>query len=154
MLVMKNILHPTDFSDNSEPALKYACFFAIQFSANLHLLNVAPDISLIIPAVTLGFPPDSFQRQIQHANEALAELPEKIISHTGKVIRNVRQGNPVAEIINYTRENSVDLIVMGTHGYTGLEHAIMGSVAENIVRRSPCPVLTVHPEKHKYTVLI
>jgi nucleotide-binding universal stress UspA family protein len=107
----------------------------------------------MIPAVTLGFPPDVYQRQLRHASESLSALPEKIASHTGNVIRNVREGMPPAEIIRYARDISIDMIVMGTHGYSGLEHAIIGSVAENVVRRAPCPVLTVHPEKNRYTTL-
>jgi universal stress protein A len=154
MMTFRKILHPTDFSDSSEPALKYACFIAIQFSADLHLLNVAQDPALIIPTVTLGFPADYYQRQLQHAQESLAELPEKVINHTGKVIRNVREGKPVTEIIRYANENAIDLIVMGTHGYAGLEHMVIGSVAENVVRRAPCPVLTVHPQHQKSTILI
>jgi nucleotide-binding universal stress UspA family protein len=153
MIILKNVLHPTDFSENSEPALKYACSVAIQFNADLHLINVVQDFSLLIPVVTLGFPPDYYQKQLQHANETLAELPQRVISHSGNVIRNVCEGKPVAEIIRYTKENAIDMIVMGTHGYTGLEHAVLGSVAEAVVRHAPCPVLTVRPEKARTTIL-
>jgi len=153
MIILKKILHPTDFSDNSDPALKYACSIAIQFSAELHIINVVQDFALIIPTVGIGFPPGYYQRQLQYANESLAVLPEKVINHTGNVIRNVCEGRPAAEIIRYAKENEIDLIVMGTHGYTGLEHVVLGSVAEYVVRRAPCPVLTVHPEHNKSTIL-
>jgi len=154
MIILKSIVHPTDFSDNSDHALKYACSLAIQFSANLHIINVVQDFGLLLPPVTVGFPADYYQRQLQHARETLAAFPEKIVNHTGNVIRNICEGRPATEILRYAKDNAIDMIVMGTHGYTGLEHAIMGSVAENVVRRAHCPVLTVHPENHNYTKLL
>ena len=62
----------------------------------------------------------------------------------------VRTGTPFVEIVRHAKENDVDLIVMGTHGRTGLVHALIGSVAEKVVRKAPCPVLTVRPEGHQF----
>jgi len=153
MIILKSILHPTDFSDSSEPALKYACSLAIQFSADLHIINVVQDFGLLLPPVTVGFPADYYQRQLQYARETLATFPEKVLNHTGNVIRNICEGRPATEILRYAKENAIDMIVMATHGYTGLEHAIMGSVAENVVRHASCPVLTVHPGKTRFNTL-
>jgi len=152
MIHLKRILHPTDFSDNSEKALKYACSLAIQFNADLHLIHVIQDLGWVIPSIEMTFPEDYYEKQKKYANEELSVLPEKIINHTGSVIRNVREGQPFMEIMHYAKENTIDMIVMGTHGRSGLAHLIMGSVAENVVRRSPCPVLTVHPENYVYDV--
>ena len=146
MINLRRILHPTDFSDNSDQALKYACSLAIQFSADLHLLNVVHDTGLISPPIAGFFPPDYYRQQMQQAEERLSELPDKVLNHTGSVIRNAAEGEPFVEIIRYAKENEIDMIVMGTHGYTGVKHMIIGSVAENVVRKAHCPVLTVHPE--------
>lgn len=152
MLNLKHILHPTDFSDNSEPALKYACSLATQFSAELHLINVVHDVGIISPPISGFIPPDYYQQQIQYANEELATLPDKVLSHSGSVTRNVCEGAPFLEIIRYAKENAIDMIVMGTHGYSGMKHLILGSVAENVVRKAPCPVLTVRPENHQFVM--
>ena len=152
MLNLKHILHPTDFSDGSSQAMKYACSLATQFGAELHLVNVVYDTGLISPPISGFIPPDYYKQQIQYATEELAALPEKVINHSGSVVRNVCEGVPFVEIIRYARENAIDMIVMGTHGYTGVKHLIMGSVAENVVRKSPCPVLTVHPENYQFVM--
>jgi universal stress protein A len=152
MLNLSHILHPTDFSDNSDQALKYACSLATQFGAELHLINVVHDAGLISPPIAGFIPPDYYEQQIQRATEELASLPEKVLSHSGSVTRNICQGVPFVEIIRYAKENAIDMIVMGTHGYSGLKHVMLGSVAENVVRNAPCPVLTVRPEKHEFVM--
>lgn len=152
MIKLKHILHPTDFSDNSDQALKYACSLAIQYSAELHLINVVQDAGWLIPSMEVTFPENYYEKQKQYANEELSVLPDKVLSHTGSIIRNVCEGRPYVEIIRYAHKNAIDMIVMGTHGYTNLAHMVMGSVAENVVRRAPCPVLTVHPENYKFVM--
>jgi universal stress protein A len=146
MIQLKHILHPTDFSDNSSLALKYACSLAIQYHAELHLLHVIQDAGWIMPSVAMTFPDDYFQKQKQYAQEELATLPDKILNHTGSVTRNIYEGNPYVKIVQYAKEHAIDMIVMSTHGYSGLEHLVMGSVAENVVRKAACPVLTLRPE--------
>ena len=69
-----------------------------------------------------------------------------------KVIHHVLDGHPLVEIVRYAREKSIDLIVIGTHGRTGLAHVLMGSVAENVVRKAACPVLTVRPSGHQFVM--
>ena len=149
MLTLKHILHPTDFSGNSDEALKYACFLATQFDAELHLIHVAQNLATDTP-IMAGLPTDHFQQQIKNAGQELTLFPEKVLSHSGPVVRSVCEGVPFVEIIRYAKEKEIDMIVMGTHGYSGLKHLIMGSVAENVVRKASCPVLTIHPEDFEF----
>ena len=148
---LKRILHPTDFSDNSSEALKYACSLATQFGAELHVIYVVKSAAMGTPLVP-GMPADFYQQQTQYAADILASYPDKVMSYSGSLIRDVCEGVPFVEIIRYAKENEIDMIVMGTHGYSGLQHLIMGSVAENVVRKAHCPVLTVHPENFEFVM--
>ena len=89
---------------------------------------------------------------IDDAKERLQGMPSNGWEDGKPVIREVRTGIVVMETIDYTRENDIDLVVIGTHGRTGLMHVLMGSVAEKIVRKAPCPVLTVKPEGHQFVM--
>jgi nucleotide-binding universal stress UspA family protein len=82
--------------------------------------------------------------------QALAKRPGDALPGDYTVLRNVRHGSPFLEIIRYAKELDIDLIVMGTHGRTGLAHVLLGSVAEKVVRKAPCPVLTVRHGEHKF----
>ena len=150
MIKINHILHPTDFSESSEPALKYACSLATQFGAELHLINIVHNTGIIEPPIAGYIPPDYHEQRTQFANEELSAYPEKVISHSGSVVRNVCEGAPFVEIIRYAKKNEIDMIVMGTHGYSGVKHLIMGSVAENVVRKAHCPVLTIHPDNYEF----
>jgi len=152
MLNIKHILHPTDFSDNSNQALKYACSLATQFSAELHLIHVSRNPALLAPPVNDYLPPDYYDRLMRQVSEQLATLPEEVLNFSGSVTRNICAGVAFVEIIRYARDNAIDMIVMGTHGYSGLKHLIIGSVAENVVRKAPCPVLTVHPDNYEFVM--
>ena len=150
MLNISHILHPTDFSDSSNPALKFTCSLATQYGAELHLLHVISDTGIVSPPIAGYIPPDYHKQLQQFATEELSAYPVCIVNHNGSVVRNVTEGAPFVEIIRYAKENDINLIVMGTHGYTGVKHLIVGSVAENVVRKAPCPVLTVHPENYVF----
>lgn len=152
MLNLKRILHPTDFSDNSNQALKYACSLATQFGAELHIIHVSQNPALLSSPVNDYLPADYYDRLRQQVNEQLASLPDEVLNFTGSVTRNLCNGVPFVEIIRYAKENAIDMIVMGTHGYSGLKHLIIGSVAENVVRKASCPVLTVHPENYEFVM--
>jgi nucleotide-binding universal stress UspA family protein len=141
------ILVPTDFSPPSGAALATAGAFAAQFGAWIHLIHVLED-----PYTTAAFasdvhgyvPPglrESWRKEAQTQLEALLDAPEKAQFH---VTTSVIVGSPARAIVDYARDNGVDLIVMGTHGRTGLVRAAVGSVAETVVRAASCPVLTVH----------
>lgn len=145
MIEYKRILHPTDLSRNSNNALKHACYFTGLLKGELHLLNVVNRTPVVIPAPDAPVATDFFDDVRQHAEKFLSDLELPQHDPGIKVIRNVRDGLPFNEIINYSSENDIDMIVMGTHGHTGLLHLLIGSVAENVVRKAECPVLTVHP---------
>ena len=141
---ISKVLVPIDFSDYSKSALKYAVSFVKHFSAQLILVYVVepviypPDFSMgqiAIPSVDL----DMDKRAIDELNKlAEQEIPSEI-----KVKSVVKTGKPFIEIIETASEQDVDLIIIATHGHTGMEHILFGSTAEKVVRKAPCPVLTL-----------
>lgn len=145
---LKKILVPIDFSDCSRKALQYALPFARQFDASLELLCV---VETRIPAaemVDLNSARDQMLANASQEFEALQQtLPEDVVS---KAV--VREGLPQAEIINAARQSGADLIILSTHGRTGLSHVILGSTAEYVVRYAPCPVLVVREREHEFVV--
>ena len=147
MISIKNILCPIDYSIYSEMALKYAIEFAEKYRAKLYLMHV-----LDIRVYDIN-DPDLYNVNIVDA-ETIAKLLERLLRCVTEDTKGripveaiIIQGVPFAEIIKASKEHKIDLIVIGTHGRTGISHAIMGSVAEKVVRKAPCPVLTIrHPE--------
>jgi nucleotide-binding universal stress UspA family protein len=138
MLPIHTILHPTDFSERSLHALQLACALASDHSARLVVLHVAK-----APNAVYGewlFPPNP-EAFFQEAKEQLNHL--KIPNETIDVERRFETGPPAGEILRVAREIPADLIVIGTHGRTGLGRFLMGSVAEQVMRKADCPVLTV-----------
>jgi len=150
MISLKRILVPTDFSDYSKQAIAYACELARRFAAELQLLHVATPPALPMPYV--GTVSDQTFHPEETAKKALEELDDPEFDQVSRIDRVVRVGTPFVEIVRYAKENDIDLIVMGTHGRTGLVHALIGSVAERVVRKAPCPVLTVRPEGHQFVM--
>ena len=141
---IKKVLVPIDFSDYSKSALKYAVNFVKQFNAELILIYVVepviypPDFSMgqiAIPSVDLEMD--------KRAVEELTKLAKKEIPCEVKVNSIVKTGKPFIEIIETAAEENVDLIIIATHGHTGVEHILFGSTAEKVVRKAPCPVLTL-----------
>ena len=155
MIKLDRILVPTDFSDFSKPALTYGCAMAARFNAELHLLHVVPDPAMLVPEAA-AFSVESMEAQTEalrvESMKTLSTLPTDGWSDGKPVVREIRVGAAFMEIIDYAREKDIDLIVIGTHGRSGLMHVLMGSVAERIVRKSPCPVLTVKPEGHQFVM--
>ena len=145
---IERILHPTDFSASSAYALQFAVSFAREFEAKLYLLHVIEDIAQALYFDMLQTPP---------VGDILGELERQARKELDKILadepalpveRLLRRGVPFNEILRAARELKIDLLVMGTHGRTGLKHALFGSVAEKVVRKSPCPVLSVrHPDQ-------
>lgn len=148
MFSIRNILHPTDLSENSQPALAMSCEWAQRFGAELHLLHVVDGITNPYPYLGPPFnEAAAWETMIRHrANTALKEWPLPKGYSALKVVRLIRTGSPVLNIVDYAQEIGSDLIVMGTHGRTGFSHLFLGSVAENVVRRATCSVLTVRPD--------
>lgn len=154
MITLNRILLPVDFSDCSAQASAYACSLAAKFNAELHLVHVLQDLVAMVPEPGLAFPPpgDYLQELEASATEALAKLPDPSLPAPASVVRVTLQGPPFLEIIRYAKDQDVDLIVIGTHGRSGLAHVLLGSVAERVVRKAPCPVLTVRPDGHQFVL--
>lgn len=152
MIKLNRILVPIDFSEHSTQALRFGCGLAEKFSSELHLLHVMQDLVAMVPEPGLAFPPPgNYMEELKASAEAaLLKLPDPEWSVTSTVVRDTRQGPPFLEIVRYAKEKDCDLIVMGTHGRSGLSHVLMGSVAEKVVRKASCPVLTVRPEQHVF----
>ena len=141
---LNKILVPIDFSDYSKSALRYAVNFAKLFNAEIILIYVVepviypPDFSMgqiAIPTVTTEFD--------DRAKEELNKLAKNEIPQQLKVSIIIRTGKPFVEIIDTATEADVDLIIIATHGHSGVEHILFGSTAEKVVRKAPCPVLTL-----------
>ncbi len=155
MIKLNRILAPTDFSDNSRLALEYAAALGERFESELHLLHVLQDVLSVVapePGLVFASAGDYVKELRESAEATLQKLVESKPLAGKKVVRHVRQGQPFVEIIRYARDKSIDLIVIGTHGRTGLAHALMGSVAERVVRKAGCPVLTVRPGGHQFVM--
>ena len=146
-MLPKNILVPTDLSEGAEEALDYACELARQFGATIHLLNVIAIPALGVPELGVAMAStviDSLIKDNQAALEALAQkkcVKAKMGQHL------LRTGDARDVIIQTAKDLGADLIVMGTHGRRGVTRALLGSVAESVVRMSPCPVLTIRARK-------
>jgi universal stress protein A len=138
-----NILVPTDFSPASERVLAYARALAERFGASLHLLHVVED-PVMAAAWSEAYAFDVAGLQARFREEAERRLTEVAASLTGvTVTTDVLDGSPARTIAAAAGDKGMDLIVMGTHGRSGLSHLLLGSVAERVVRSAPCPVLTV-----------
>jgi universal stress protein A len=146
---IKKILVPIDFSTCSKKALQYAVPFAQQFGAALHLLYV---VQVSYYAGEFGTTDASLLEQELYANGAkeLNTLAQREIGQRVPWQHSVRSGRTVTEIVQTAETEEVDLIIVSTHGHTGLKHVLLGSVAENIVRHAPCPVLIVREREHEF----
>jgi len=138
MLPIHTILHPTDFSKQSEFAFQLACALARDYEAELFVVHVVTPPVVIYGEGVLPVEPEVYQEELREKlNRLHAEEPGV------RVVHRLVEGQPVDEILHLAREIGCDLIVMGTHGRTGLGRMLMGSVAEKVVRMAPCPVVTV-----------
>ena len=137
MFSIQTILHPTDFSQPSYGALRFACSLASDYNASLVIVHVAnaPVVlgtELVIPGT------EDCQEKLEEELHRM-QVPDNRIG----VIRRLVEGSPATEILRVAQLSCADLIVMGTHGRRGLNRLLMGSVAEEVVRKATCPVLTV-----------
>jgi len=154
MITLKTVLVPTDFSDTSEVALRYGKALAEKFGAALHLVHIVQEpFSQPWAVEAYGFSLASLQEQWQQdAGRRLDEaLPASDRATYNATVATIL-GHPVIEILRYADEQKIDLIVMGTHGRGPLGHVVMGSVAERVVRKATCPVLTVHHPEREFVV--
>lgn len=155
--LLKKILVPTDNSENSREAFRYAIGLAEKFQSKIHVLYV----------IDMGYLEQGYMYESNPHRSPVLDLEEHLLEEKTReteefidkstknkkgldIEMSIKRGRPFVEIIATAREKEVDLIVMGTHGRTGLSHAFMGSVAEKVVRKSPCPVLTIKPKGFKF----
>ena len=136
-----HILVPVDFSETSRLGIDYALEVCAKFSARLTLLHVQKPP--VVPGTELGFNYAEYLEHLSHtAAERLREVAATLPASANPQIK-VLEGIPWDLIVQYAAENGVDLIVMPTHGRSGLKHLLLGSVAERVVRHAHCPVLVV-----------
>ncbi len=152
MIDLKHILVPTDFGKSSDNATAYALALAQKFGAEVCLLHVVQDLALFFPEAVFNAPPPAPPvEQFAAAARAALQRVASALDAGGVTVRaEVGVGPPAEVVVRFAREHAVDLVVMGTHGHTGLAHVILGSVAEKVVRRAPCPVLTVRHPEHEF----
>jgi len=150
---IQRILLPTDFSTYSAAATQYACELAMRFDSELHILHTLEHHLSSTPTFGFGLDLPTFISESKAAAEKkLAGIVDSDWSPGRTVIKGVSEGSPRVEIVRYAREANIDLIVLSTHGRSGLSHVMLGSVAESVVRTAPCPVLTVRPEGHQFVM--
>ncbi|MFO0951803.1 MAG: universal stress protein [Isosphaeraceae bacterium] len=145
MIEIRSILAPTDFSKHSELAVRYACGLAEKLGAKLYLLHVLSEVVPVGPDPMLApvMPPEFYKETEAASKEALMKLLDPAWGKPTAVETAVRWGSPVDVVVDHAATHGVDLIVIATHGRTGLSHMLLGSVAERMIREAPCPVLTI-----------
>lgn len=149
---IRRILVPTDFSPHSSEATAWAADLAGRYGAAITLVHVYQPVSMILPEGFVLKSADEIADLLHSLDAALGEARAQL----GRIAPGVAidsvllEGAPFAEIVRHARENAYDLIVLGTHGRSGLRHALLGSVAEKVVRKAPCPVLTVRLAGHDF----
>lgn len=151
MIQFKKILLPTDFSEQAAVTYAYAKELGQVFRSEIHLLHIYEPVVFYSEA-PVGMP-DMTEIENNIRESSLQSLEQIAATHFEKEKSENRihtvllQGKPFLEIIRYAREKSMDLIIIGSHGRSALEHILLGSVTEKVVRKAPCPVLTVRAQK-------
>ena len=155
VIKIQKILYPTDFSEVSLHALKYAREFATTFDAQLHCIHVVDEAfqywtAMGPESVPVGVAAEDLLSIAEEHMERFAE--EHLAGLKYPPVTKVVVGQPFREIIHYAREGMVDVIILASHGRSGLSWVLMGSTAEKVVRKSPCPVLTVRHPEHEFVM--
>ena len=154
MMEIKTILFPLDLTENSSKILPYVLSVSEKYDSTIYLLHVVPDlqkwakeyISHTSPYASL----DMFKKEaLEGAEKAMDRVCEEQLQSCPNFQRRVVSGDPATEILKTIETEDIDMVIMGTHGRKGLEHIILGSVAENVVKKSPVPVMTINPFRPK-----
>jgi nucleotide-binding universal stress UspA family protein len=150
MREIKKILFPYDLSENAPKILPYVLSVSEAYNSTIYLLHVVHDLQkwgkVYIPHPSMGV----LQKEaLEGAEKAMDRVCEEQLQSCPNFQRRVVSGDPATEILKTIESEHIDLVIMGTHGRKGLEHIVIGSVAENVVRKSPVPVMTVNPYKLK-----
>jgi len=153
VIQLKHVLVATDFSPASDVALGYGRELARQFNATLHVLHVVDELATHVmspstASLNLGQLQQALEAEGRAALDSLLTDDDRATLSARAVL--VTAHNPAAAILSYAKEHVIDVIVLGTHGRSGVAHMLMGSVAERVVRSAPCPVLTVRHPEHEF----
>jgi nucleotide-binding universal stress UspA family protein len=147
---VKKILVPVDFSKNSEKILKDSIDVADNFGAKLTAVYIVQSFEDYSGFFVPHIPIDQFQNEMfEGAKKKMENFIEDTLGEVDACENYVTIGDVGEEIIKYAEKTDAGMIVMGTHGYKGLERVLFGSVAEQVVKNAPCPVLTINPYKRK-----
>lgn len=149
MVEIKKILFPIDFTENSSKILPHVLSISDKYASEVCLIHVVEDLckwvlGIHVPHSTL----EKYQREaVDSAEKAMDRICDEQLRGCPRFKRIIVSGDPVQEILKTVETENIDLIIMGTHGRKGMDHVIFGSVAENVVKKSSAPVLTVNPNK-------
>ena len=146
MVTYKNILFSTDFSDNANAAVPFAVDLANKYGATLHIIHVyleAGHIAEFETPIHGEFGLGMVQPTGTETEQKLGALCQEISFELGSCKNRLLRGKPATEILRYAKEENIDLIVMSSHGLSGLEHVLFGSTAERVLRESPCNVFII-----------
>ena len=147
---IQRIMVPLNFSDHSQKALMYGVKMAQQFGSELELVHVVTPVvyaeGMVLPAAMENLD----QETEKHARTELAKLTEREDVAALKWKTTVLTGTPYDEIVSHARKHETDLLLITTHGRTGLQHFLLGSTAEKILRHAPCPVMIVRDKEHEF----
>ncbi|WP_456386261.1 universal stress protein [Desulfolithobacter sp.] len=155
MMEIKRVLIPIDFSDNAEKIVDAGAYVAGTFKAEVHLVFVVQNFDdysgFFVPPVNLPNLEKELFDSAQERMEAFVRDHEEMIRNRGvsKVVHKVLAGDVAEELLNYAKTVDCDLIVMGTHGYKGLERILFGSIADKVVKNACCPVMTINPYREE-----
>ena len=155
MSQINRILYPTDFSKHSQVAIPFAVDLATRYGAELHCLHAVDteheffmEGGYVLPLRTEPIDNEQMRRIArQHMDEFVAQHMSEL---DGSVRQIVVLGKPFEEIVRYARREKIDLIVIGTHGHSALVSMLLGSVAEKVIRKAPCAVLSVRHPEHEF----
>jgi nucleotide-binding universal stress UspA family protein len=155
MIAIKQILVATDFGAASDNALRYGEALAREFGARLHVLHAAPNVfATSMDGYGYAAIPPQVQEDLEKA--ARRQMDERVNDEDrrelGATTTIVVHNSPAIAIIDYAKQNGIDLIIVGTHGRGAVAHVFLGNVAERIVRSAPCPVLTVRDPEHEFVL--
>jgi len=151
-IALRRILIPTDFSESSAVALRYGLALAERFDADVHLLHAVQNpFDQPWAAEVYSVSQAEFEKTARAESDTqLAGLLAAAGRPADRISCSTTVGAPFLAIVTYAKAHDVDLIVMGTHGRGAVAHLLIGSVAENVVRKAPCPVLTVRHPEHEF----
>lgn len=147
---IERILFPIDFSEGAMNALDYAISLAKEYNAKLYLLHVVHDVSMTagwqVPHIRID---ELYRSMEESASKELEKCCQEELKGVKDIEKIVLKGIPDDEILKVARDKKIDLIIIGTHGRTGIDRLLFGSTAEKVVRKAPCPVLSVRLPEHR-----